>query len=318
MLSPAAQQSWSQNYSNATAPQMLTPAAQTAWLTKNANDTTAQQYTPPPTPPTAQLSGGASAAPVGPTAEQVAGPLASIAALHQTLINKNQQSNDEFQRAIDSYTAADAADNTAHDQSVQSNEKAYTGNNQAALLNAANASTGLRGVLASLHALGGSGTDIVNHLVGLAANSDTGASRQAFEGNAGTINEGWQKALRDEGQRRSDAQATLDNNTQNNSAVVDTSHQSILQTLASMYGPNSAKGNDYAAQAADLAGPIAATTRATVAPYVAPSSLFSPGATQSYLAGTKNLNVSTNGNTPAINSPGYNPTTKKDTLSGVA
>ena len=49
-----------------------------------------------------------------------------------------------------------------------------------------------------------------------------------------------------------------------------------------------------------------------------PSSLFSPGATQSYLAGTKNLNVSTNGNEPAINSPGYNPTTKKDTLSGVA
>ena len=255
-----------------------------------------------------------------PTAAQLAPLLASLASLTDILTNKNKNSQDEHDRAIDSYNAADALDANAHNDAVHGNEETYTGNNQAALLNAANASNGISGVLASLHALGGSGMDVVRRLVGLAANADSGAARNTFDGNAKTIDNGWQTAVREQGQRRDDAESSLVNNKQNNEAGVLTSKQSILQQLATMFGPNTAEGDKYSADSAALSAPIAATTRASVAPYVAPSSTFSPGATQSYLAGTKNLNVTTAGpssSTP-INAPGYNPSIKKETLSGVA
>ena len=244
--------------------------------------------------------------------------LASLDTLGTVLTNKNQGSHDEFGRAIAGYDAQDALDAQSHDQNVTQNEQTYTKNNQAALLNAANASTGLRGVLSSLGALGGSGLDIVKHLVGLAANSDTGAARSTFDTNATGISQAWSQADQQQKQRRADAGATLDNNLQNNNAQVLNSKQTIFQQLANLFGPGTAEGDNYAGEAAALAPDIAATTKATVAPYASASSLFTPAALKSYLAGTQNLNVATTTapSTP-INSPSFGPQ-KKEQLSGVA
>lgn len=282
--------------------------------------TAAPTQAPTTQPDTLLASNGGTAGRPAPTDAQLAPLLASLSSLTDILTNKNQNSQDEHDRAINSYNAADTLDANAHNDAVHGNEETYTGNNQAALLNAANASGGLSGVLASLHALGGSGMDVVRRLVGLAANADSGAARNTFDGNAKTIDNGWQTAVREQGQRRDDAESSLVNNKQNNEAGVLTSKQSILQQLATMFGAGTAKGDQYSADSAALSAPIAATTRASVAPYVAPSSTFSPGATQSYLAGTKNLNVTAAGpsSSTAINAPGYNPSIKKETLSGVA
>lgn len=278
----------------------------------------------PPTPP-ANIAQNtvAPAAPAGPTSAQLAQPLAALSHLDEILGNKNSQSHDEYQKAIDSYNTTDTQDSQAHAQQVQQNEQTLAKNNQASLLNAVNSGTGLRGVLSSLGGLAGSGSDIVNRLIGLAANSDAGAARQTFDSNATNLNDAWRKTDQAEKQRRADADSLLQNNLQNNQANVLTSKQTILQKLADLFGTGDARGNDYATQAASLEPQIAATTHATVAPYQAASSLFSPGALQSYLAGTQNLNVSTAAGSPtapagpAINSPGYAPS-KKDALSGVA
>lgn len=253
-----------------------------------------------------------------PSAAQTSPLLASLDSLDSILTNKNQGSQDEYGRAIAGYDASDTLDKQNYDQNTAQNETTLTGNNQKALLNAANASTGLRGVLASLHALGGSGMDIVKHLVGLAANQDTGAARDTFDTNAKSLVQAWQQTDQQEKQRRADADALLKNNMSNNEADVLQSKQSILQQLANLFGSGTSQGNDYAAKATALAAPIAATTKTTVAPYAKASSLFSPGALQSYLGGTQNLNVATSGGnsiTP-INSPNYVP--KKDQLAGVA
>ena len=257
-------------------------------------------------------------APVGPTAAQTDPLLASLKSLDTIRGNKNQQTQNEYNTAINGYNSQDALDKANYDKNVFANENTFTGNNQASLLNAANAYTGLRGVLSSLGGLSGSGVDTIKRLVGLAANSDTGAARKTFDANAGALNDTWGQAERQQRQRRADASATRDNNLQNNEANVLTSRQHIYEQLANLYGAGNSQGNDYASQASALAAPIAATTKATVAPYEAASSLFSPGALQNYLAGTQNLNVNTSDSSAPINSPAYVDMKKKDKLSGVA
>lgn len=262
------------------------------------------------------------AGPVRPSAVQVDPLLASLGALDTVLGNKNQQTYDEYGRAIAGYDAQDKIDSDAYNQNVQQNEGTYTSNNQRALLNAANAGSGLRGVLASLGGLAGSGGDLVRRLVGLAANSDTGEARDTFDVNAGNLNSAWSSAEQQQRQRRGDAVATRDNNLMNNEAGVLSSKQSIYQQLANLYGTDFAEGGQYAAQASALSPRIAATTRASVAPYAPPSASFSPAALKSYLAGTQNLEVSTAGGggeagTLPVNSPLFRPK-REDRLAGVA
>lgn len=261
--------------------------------------------------------------PVAPTDAEMAPILASMSQLDTILGNKNDQSNNEYGTAIAGYDAQDKLDQNAITQNRTQNETNLTSDDWKALLNAANGATGLRGTLASLGALSGSGAEVVRHLTGLAANSDQGNARKTFDTNAGQISQSAAQVEQQEKQRRLDAKATLDNNIQNNQATVLTSRQGLYQKLADLWGAGTSQGNSYAAQAAALAAPIAATTRASVAPYATASSLYTPDTLKTYLAGTQNLNTSTTGGstdqTP-INSPAYvPPTSKKDaSLAGVA
>lgn len=271
---------------------------------------------------------GGSSAPAGPSHVVTDPLLAALSHMDETLANRNSKSQAEYNSAKAGYDAGDALDKQSFDQNKSTNEQTYEANHQKALLNAANGATGLRGVLASLGALSGSGLDVIHRLVSNAANSDAGEARQTFDANATNLSDAWGKTTQAEHQRRADAEATLANNFQDNKANVLTSKQSILQQLAQAFGPGTAEGDNYAAQATALAAPIADTTRASVAPYAKASSLFSPVELAKYLAGTQNLNVSTapgadsGANTAdptalAINSP-LNSSQKKDRLAGVA
>jgi hypothetical protein len=279
-----------------------------------------------PTSQTVSVGGGGGGggyvapAPVGPTAEQIAPILASIGSLDGILNNKNAQTDAEYAKAIAGYDAADAIDKSNYTEGVVGNEKAYTSNNQKAILNAVNSYGGLRGVMASMGALAGSGKNVISRLVGLAANTDTGASRDNFDANAGALNTNWSKATQAATQRRKDAEATRDNTKQNNQASILTSRQQMLQQLSGMYDPTMAQGKKYAAEATALAAPIAATSRASVAPYAAPDAAYSPAALKTYLAGTQNLNVNTSAGGQSVtplNSPLFGKD-KKDQLPGVA
>jgi len=275
----------------------------------------------PAAAPTVDPNAAANAARAAALKAQTDPLLASLASLDTVLANKNNQTFDEFGRAIQSYDEQDALDKGAFDKNVFNNENSLTSNNQAALLNAANAGTGLKGVLASLGGLAGSGVDVIKRLVGLAANQDTGAARQTFDVNADNLTTSWGQAEREQRQRREDAVATRENSLQNNKAGVLTSKQGIFEQLANAYGAGTAQGNDYAGKAGALAPEIASTTRATVAPYAKASSSFSPTALATYLAGTQNLNAGATANpgeaTVPINSTAFN-TKKKETLAGVA
>lgn len=276
---------------------------------------------PAPAAPAAPTGSGFALAPVGPSAAQVDPILASLSQLDSILRNRNTEAQSEYDKAITGYNEQDALDLAAKNKNVFQNENTFTGNNHAALLNAANASTGLRGALSGMGGLAGSGMDVVQRLVGLAANQDAGSAKQTFETNAGNLNTAWQQAEREQRQRRGEADSILANTKRNNEAQILNSRQGMFQDLAGLYGADTTQGRNYASQASSLAAPIARTTRATVAPYAKASSSFSPGALQQYLAGTQDLNVGSSVPTAAAaaaNSPVFSSGRRKDQLAGVA
>lgn len=262
------------------------------------------------------------AAPIqtGPSAAQVNPLLASLSSLDTILSNRLSNARDTYNRYINQYNDQDALDRQAYDTNVQQNNENLAGDRQAALLNAARGGQGLRSVLSSLGALAGSGVNLIERLVGRAANQDVGQADSTYKTNATNLNTAWGQTEQQQRQRRADADANLFNDEQNARADVLNSRKGILEQLANLYGSGSAKGNQYAGEATSLAPQIAATTKASTAPYAASSSLFSPQSLQTYLAGTKDLNVNTSGSRqPVINSPAFSTTQRRDDrLNGVA
>lgn len=243
--------------------------------------------------------------------DKLAAPtLANMGQLDAILANKNTQSQSEYQKNVDAYNAQNAIDKAAYDQNVHDNEYNYTKNNQAALLNAANASTGLRGFLSKIGALAGSGMDVIKRLVGMSSGADLGTSRDTFDTNAGTLNTNWSKAEQEQRQRLADAESVLQNAKLTNENNMLTSKQAMLASLANLYGADTTQGQNYASQAASLAAPLSNTSKAVVAPYVSASSLYTPEALKAYLAGTATPTLSTD-NTPTANSSLYYVDTKK-------
>jgi hypothetical protein len=213
--------------------------------------------------------------------------------LPTTLTNLNNTSQADYDKAIAGYTAQDAIDQANITGNVQSNEQSLTANEHAALINAINGESGLNGELSSIGGLSGSGADVVSGLVGSAEGSDLGSARSTFNTNAATINTAAEATTQAEKQRMDDAAATLANDESNNSTNVLTSQQSIYQQLANLYGTGTAEGNDYAAKAAALTAQITAQSKGTVAGYDTGSSLYTPAALATYLAGTQNLSATT-------------------------
>lgn len=261
----------------------------------------------------------AAAAPAGPTAAQLDPLLASLGSLDTILNNRLGNAQSTYDRYINQYNQQDALDRQAFDTQTQTNNEGLASNRQAGLLNAARAGTGLRSVLSGLGGLAGSGSDLINRLVGQAANQDIGQADSAFKTNVTNLNTSWGQAEQQQRQRRADAQANLSNDQQNARADVLNSRKGIYEQLANAYGSTNAKGGEYASKAASLAPQIANTTRASVAPYAAASSSFSPAALTEYLAGTKDLSVNTSGSKQGvINSPLFSTNKDKDRLAGVA
>lgn len=261
--------------------------------------------------------GGGYSAPAGPSAAAVNPLLASLGQLDPILQNKISGAEQTYKRYMDQYSAQDLLDKEAYDRNLQQVNENLASQRQAGLLNAIRGGEGLRAVLSSLGALAGSGVNTVRRLVGSAANEDIGAANQAFRTNMGNLTQSWQNAEQAARQRRIDAEAQRQADIQNAQAEVLGSRQKILESLANLYGTGAPQGQQYASQATALAPQIAATTAPSVGRYAAPSSLFSPAALETYLAGTKNLNVSTGSGTSAtpINSPLYSPARRREELS---
>lgn len=249
--------------------------------------------------------------------------LSSMGTLDSVLANRNQTTNDTYNQAVRSYDDTFALDRQARDKSQVQNEQANTDARQAAMVQAAAGGRGLRSVLASMGALGGTGLDLANQAVSREANIDIGNADKNFQTNAGNITDSWARAEDEDRRRRAEATTIRDNSLTNNAADVAASRQSMYNQLAGMYDRGSAEANSYLAKASALNPQIAAGSRQAVAPYAKSQQLFAPGKLQEYLGGVRDLSVGASaapsGQTSSpVNSPLFGQSEDKRRQIGVA
>jgi len=249
--------------------------------------------------------------------------MGNINSLDQVLANRSQTTNDTYNQAMRSYDDTFALDRQAHRKAVTSNEQANTDARQAAMLQAAAGGRGLRSVLASMGALGGTGLDLANQAVSREANIDIGNADKNFQTNASDLTDAWARAEDEDTKRRAEARTIRENALANNASEVASTRQSMYNQLAGLFDRGSSQANRYLAQASAQNPTIVAGSRQAVTPYAQSKQLFSPGKLQEYLGGVRDLSVgasaapSGQSSTP-INSPLFGQSEDKRRQIGVA
>lgn len=262
-------------------------------------------------------SGGSGGVSTGPSDSQVNPLLEAIASLDSIRQNALNAARDRFNKFGAQYDTEDANDLATYNRQVDQNEMNLASNRQAALLAAAQGGRGLRAVLASLGALSGTGSQLADRAIANSANLDLGDAQDSFETNVDTLGSAWQQTEREQRQRRLDAEAALENDRQAAESTFLTSKQGILGKLADLFGAGTARGNQYASEAASLYAPLARTSRTAVSDYARPDSLYSQQNLDTYKAGAGDLTVKASGGGNSNSNSSVFTTTqrKKDELS---
>ena len=229
----------------------------------------------------------------GPSQAQLDQMNSQLAQLDTLLANKNRTATDAYNQTARSYDDMLALDRQARDKATQQNETALTEARQAAKIQAAQGGAGLKAVLASMNALGGTGAKLANQAVAREANIDIGNADKNFRTNADNLTSSWAATEDADKRRREEARTIRDNELSQNRAETLTSRQSMLNTLAGMYDKGTAQANNYLTQATSLNPEIVNASRKNVAQYQKASQLFSPQKLQEYLGGVRDLQVNT-------------------------
>lgn len=229
----------------------------------------------------------------GPSQAQLDQMNSQLALLDTLLADKNRTTTDAYNQTTRSYDDMLALDRQARDKATQQNETALTEARQAAKVQSAQGGQGLKAVLASMNALGGTGAKLADQAVAREANIDIGNADKNFRTNADNLTSSWAAAEDADKRRREEARTIRDNELSQNRAETLTSRQSMLNTLAGMYDKGTAQANNYLTQATSLNPEIVNASRKNVAQYQKASQLFSPQKLQEYLGGVRDLQVNT-------------------------
>ena len=243
----------------------------------------------------------------------------SINSLDEILNNALAKITGTYDNIVAGYDQNDAQNETAYQTQKSANENNRQQQHQNALLSAAQGGRGLRATLASLGALGGTGSLLANRAISDTANADIGAADKTFDTNATTLSTADDYTKADQLKRRqeaADAKAGEESAARNDSLTL---RQNLLKDMSGFWGKagNNAQADNYMGQASSLTPQIASNTRAQVTPYKATDLAYNAGQLQNYLGGAKNMAVQAGGGQSgaAINSPLFATTRKRDDLS---
>ena len=229
----------------------------------------------------------------GPSQAQLDQMNSQLGQLDRLLADKNRTADDAYNQTTRSYDDMLALDRQARDKATQQNETALTEARQAAKIQAAQGGAGLKAVLASMNALGGTGAKLADQAVAREANIDIGNADKNFRTNADNLTSSWAATEDADKRRREEARTIRENELSQNRADTLTNRQSMLNTLAGMYDKGTAQANNYLTQATSLNPEIVNASRKNVAQYQKASQLFSPQKLQEYLGGVRDLQVNT-------------------------
>lgn len=181
-------------------------------------------------------------------------------------------------------------------------------NKQNALTSAAQGRRGLRGVLASIGALFGSGGNLADRAVTTEANADIGGAVDT----AATNQQGLDKAIgnyrEEDKNRRADAQTARTNQRRRLEGDVASDRQKLYKQMADIYkeAGNTDAASTWLRRAGDLNEYIAGRSAVAATPFTSRAAAFTPGKLEDYLAGAGDMTVQV---APTMGNDGIMPTT---------
>ena len=267
-------------------------------------------------PSAEQYSDTLSNSAAAPTETQIAAAnKAAIAAANKAAIAAAAREN--TQKAIDSLTTESQVGNTNIDENygsilskynkeAGSNEGDYTEqsttNNQNllkdkqnSLLAASQGRRGLRATLASLGALGGTGSELADKAVTTEANADIGEATNTFATNAQGLDKAIKKFRDEDEDRKKELVTSRDNQKTALKGTLAEKEQTYYQKMAELFNDegNTASATDYLNRAGNLNPVIAESTKVASTPFTQRSAAFTPSSLEEYLAGAGDMTVST-------------------------
>ena len=240
---------------------------------------------------------------------------AQIAAANKAAIAAAAREN--TQKAIDSLTTESQVGNTNIDENygsilskynkeAGSNEGDYTEqsttNNQNllkdkqnSLLAASQGRRGLRATLASLGALGGTGSELADRAVTTEANADIGETTNTFATNAQGLDKAIKKFRDEDEDRKKELVTSRDNQKTALKGTLAEKEQTYYQKMAELFNDegNTVSATDYLNRAGNLNPVIAESTKVASTPFTQRSAAFTPSSLEEYLAGAGDMTVST-------------------------
>jgi hypothetical protein len=166
-------------------------------------------------------------------------------------------------------------------------------NKQNALLAAAQGRRGLRGTLAAIGALSGTGSELADRAVQTSANQDIGEASETFAGNATTLDKAWDRFDEEDEDRRAEAGTARKNQRTALEGEIAGKRQNYFQKMAELFaeGGDTAAAAEWLGRAGGLNDVIANKTRVGATPFTARGAAFTPGDLESYLAGAGDMTV---------------------------
>lgn len=187
------------------------------------------------------------------------------------------------------------ADRTNQDYNEQTvtNKTNLQKNRQNALVSAAQGRRGLRGTLAAMGALSGTGIDLADRAVTTEVNQDLGGATETAATNTAKLDKAMGRFKEEDEVRRNDANTAAANQRTALAGSLASKRQQFYQKMAELYGEGGDTGNAgrFLGMAGDLNNQIAANTRVAATPFAPKNAAFTPGDLESYLAGAGDMTV---------------------------
>lgn len=247
--------------------------------------------------PTTDPSRTSAAAPAPPKVVNQAAVSATQQAI-DSLGTEEQVGNQNIDQGLGSLMGrydleAGRANEDFNEQTVTNNQNLQR-NRQNALVSAAQGRRGLRGTLAAMGALSGTGIDLADRAVTSEANQDLGGAAETAAANVGTLTKAKKRFDEEDTVRRDEARTTAENQRTALRGNIASKRQQMYQKMAEIFeeGGNTAEAGRFLGMAGGLNNEIAANTRVAATPFTAKSAAFTPGTLESYLAGAGDMTVS--------------------------
>lgn len=198
-----------------------------------------------------------------------------------------------FNSLTGQYDKERARNKADYDEENVNNNQSLIKNKQNALLAAAQGRRGLRGTLASIGALSGTGGELADRAVTTEANQDIGEATDTYAGNAQQLDKAWNRFEDEDEDRRAEAGTARTNQRTALEGSIAAKRQNFFQKMAELFaeGGDTASAADWLGRAGGLNQEIAAKTAVGSTPFSARSAAFTPGDLESYLAGAGDMTV---------------------------